>query len=226
MSEAVPSILQARNRAWNYWGTDGIYAMIQGVALLLSGLGFLWDHHNKRSILPGVLIWLSVVIMLDQAFFRKIVGWLKSRITYPRTGYTKPPVLRTPHPSAALLSPADREQLRKQRWFWLALAGWLATAAAIVGYAITTGHRWVIFPGSASLVLLVWYRMHRKFGEAGKLVCFLFSPILLAEALLTFLPTDWMTSLSIMIIALAISIILIGATTLSRYLKEHPAPQA
>jgi len=44
--------------------------------------------------------------------------------------------------------------------------------------------------------------------------------------LLTFLPTDWMTSLSIMIIALAISIILIGATTLSRYLKEHPAPQA
>jgi len=139
-------VLSAEHRAWQYWFDDGLPTLVAGIGCLLGALAFAYDHSQDatpRTIavsFAALLLYSSVLL-----FQRSIIGWLKSRITYPRTGYAQPSYFEqeTAQPldiltmsKKAILGESSEDtknlrQFRKQQ-FWLTSAFIALAVAAIV----------------------------------------------------------------------------------------------
>lgn len=95
MPEAFPSVLQARERAWRYWESDGFYGLVMGIAITLLGLGDLWWSYGVRfragEFYGDLLRIAGMLLFFEENSVGWITGWLKARVTYPRTGYVTPP---------------------------------------------------------------------------------------------------------------------------------------
>ncbi len=79
-------------RAAAYWFADGLEDILFGLTLLIVGASaLLWRLYASHRWVK--LTWLVVLveILLYFSARRRIVDFLKSRITYPRTGYVQPP---------------------------------------------------------------------------------------------------------------------------------------
>ncbi len=80
-------------RAAAYWFVDGLPEIAFGIAMLLLGVCGVWmmerDRHNWW-MLAGLMV---AYLLFGAMFFihRRILDFLKARITYPRTGYVRPP---------------------------------------------------------------------------------------------------------------------------------------
>jgi hypothetical protein len=78
-------------RAASYWSVDGLPEILRGLALIILG-GF-----SSLFLAPGPFTRLGMLAVLGVTygyFFlveRVILDALKSRLTYPRTGYVQPP---------------------------------------------------------------------------------------------------------------------------------------
>jgi hypothetical protein len=94
MSSSPSPVLSAEHRAWHYWFDDGLPTLVAGLGFLFAGLAFLYDRSQNSTYISiavgfvGLLSYVSILI-----FHRQIIDWLKSKITYPRTGYAQPPFL-------------------------------------------------------------------------------------------------------------------------------------
>ncbi len=91
MAIQSPRILDAQQRAWQYWFVDGFTHLLLGLALLSMSICVLFPPRPRAFWQLGpwaVLLGLYVALMLWQ---RPILEWLKTKITYPRTGYVQPP---------------------------------------------------------------------------------------------------------------------------------------
>ncbi len=84
-------------RAAAYWFVDGLPEMAFGLPLLLFGLLAVWA--TARGNPHGWEVWLPVGVMLSYLLVlvmfimhRRVLDALKARVTYPRTGYVRPPV--------------------------------------------------------------------------------------------------------------------------------------
>jgi uncharacterized membrane protein YhhN len=211
--ELVPSVFQAKARAWQYWNIDGLPIITMGVAFVTQGVGYFWGHHHPHSVLPIFMAVFSIAIYVDQIFSRKIVGWLKARITYPRTGYAAPPP-RTLYTDPALLSANEQKQQRKTKWVWIFLPFFLLVS---IYFSVTYG-RWY-FAFTAILVAgLMWL-----FARKKKLAWYLPLPLLFCGFLLTVLPTDRRDAQALGIVAFGVQMLFMGVIALARYLREHPA---
>jgi hypothetical protein len=210
------SVYQAKIRAFQYWNTDGLPLIISGFAFILQGAAYFWEHHHRRSILPVLLIVLAVVILVDQIFRRKIAGWLKSRITYPRTGYAAPPPL-TLHTDPALLSPKELSQQRKTKWIWV----WLPPVLVLSLYLSFMYQRWYYALAAFLLAGLVGFLVVKQ-----KLAWYTPLPSVLCGILLVLLPMDSHDTMSLGLTGIGIQIFVLGLAVLVRYLRQHPVPQA
>ena len=215
MPESSTSIVQAKVRAWQYWNVDGLPTITMGVVFLLQGVAYFWGHHHPDSILPVFLVVASIAIYIDQIFWRKIVGWLKARITYPRTGYAAPP--RTLHTDPTLLSASDLKQQRVTKWVWIFVPFFLALS---VYFSVNYG-RWYFAIAAVALAGFMWFSAVRK-----KLPWYLPLPLVFCGFLLTVLPTDRRDTLALGIVAFGIQMLFIGLNALIRYLRAYPAPQS
>ena len=91
MSVPSPRILDAQQRAWQYWFVDGFNHLLLGLALLSVSICDLFLPRPRAFWQLGLwaaLLGLYVALMLWQ---RQILEWLKTKITYPRTGYVQSP---------------------------------------------------------------------------------------------------------------------------------------
>jgi hypothetical protein len=78
-------------RAAAYWFLDGLPEIVFGVMYLGMGIlglaaGYMGNRYLNWAVAGAWLIFVVVFI-----WDRRIVGLLKARLTYPRTGYAKPP---------------------------------------------------------------------------------------------------------------------------------------
>lgn len=213
MPELVPSVFQAKVRAWQYWNVDGLPTITTSVAFLLQGVAYLWGHHHPHSMLPIFMVVFSIAIYLDQIFLRKIVGWLKARITYPRTGYAGPPP-RTLYTDPALLSANEQKQQRKTKWAWIFIVFFQMLS---IYFSVNYG-RWYFAFTAVLVVGLMWI-----FARKTKLPWYIPLPLVFCGFLLTVLPTDRRDTLALGIVAFAIQMLFIGVNALVRYLRAHPA---
>ena len=78
-------------RIRRYWYTDGIGELIGGGMFILLGIYFaLQEFVGQDSMLGGILQVSLILLMIAGAWVsRKLVNALKTRLTYPRTGYVE-----------------------------------------------------------------------------------------------------------------------------------------
>jgi hypothetical protein len=80
-------------RAAAYWFVDGLEEIAFGLALLIRGVwGIAWGELHWRNWwmwvgFPAAELLLLALLLMH----RRILDSLKARITYPRTGYVRPP---------------------------------------------------------------------------------------------------------------------------------------
>lgn len=72
-----------------YWFVDGIVEISGGALITFIALSYFLTSLISNVVLKSILLGLGqpLVIILGAFVIRKIVGWLKDKITYPRTGY-------------------------------------------------------------------------------------------------------------------------------------------
>ncbi len=81
-------------RAAAYWFADGLPEIVVGLGFATLGGVALWFHHfAARTWKVRTLVLLIQMCLLGAVFVydRAITLFLKSRLTFPRTGYVRPP---------------------------------------------------------------------------------------------------------------------------------------
>lgn len=84
-------ISQVEHRIKRYWYTDGIGELIGGGIFLLLGLYFSMQQYFGDESPVGALLQTGLIVILIGGMFlgRWLINLLKTRITYPRTGYVE-----------------------------------------------------------------------------------------------------------------------------------------
>lgn len=91
---SVTPMASPGRRAAAYWFADGLPDIALGTTLLVFGsAGLWWSIHSPE---PAARTWLdffciAIGVLLLMGSERALLGFLKSRVTYPRTGYVQPP---------------------------------------------------------------------------------------------------------------------------------------
>jgi len=82
---------QVEKRVRRYWYTDGIAEIASGGMFLLLGLYFGVLGYFKEGSLSSVILQVSMILVFVGGAFgvRWLVNTLKSRLTYPRTGFVE-----------------------------------------------------------------------------------------------------------------------------------------
>ncbi|HEX5941773.1 MAG TPA: hypothetical protein VFY66_05815, partial [Anaerolineales bacterium] len=85
------NISDVEQRVKRYWYTDGIGELIGGGMFILLGIYFaLQGFLGQNSTLGGILqVSLILVMIGGSVISRKLINVLKTRLTYPRTGYVE-----------------------------------------------------------------------------------------------------------------------------------------
>lgn len=85
------NLSDVEQRVQRYWYTDGIGELIGGGMCLLLGLYFSAQQYFGDQSIVGVILQSSFVVILIGGVFiaRRVINILKTRVTYPRTGYVE-----------------------------------------------------------------------------------------------------------------------------------------
>jgi hypothetical protein len=123
-------------RAAAYWFVDGFPEIVLGGMLLFAAMaGIIWNIYAPIAPKPRAYVGFVVVTAVFLTYYgkeRRILGWLKARVTWPRTGYVQPPEEAEPDIRRSLItlsiSPAraanENVTFFRQRlvmsiwWFW------------------------------------------------------------------------------------------------------------
>jgi hypothetical protein len=221
MPETNSAILDAKRHARDYWDIDGLPALLVGANTVL--LGVLWLPTDRHRSWWGAALVLGLCALLFLSESKKTLEWLKSRITYPRTGYVAAPqadpdskrdpysiisIIKEPEakePEALLEGRASRKAIEDFPWLLL-LVLWF------------TNNIWLVFLACLATPLLLWreYKDDPPWFEiAGE-----------AIAGLVILPVDDSRRFGVFLLVFGATGMVKGATLLTRYLRQHPAPQA
>jgi hypothetical protein len=82
-------------RAAAYWFADGLPEMVAGFGFLAFGACAIWFDHLQQHSWPERAAFLAIELVSIAVIFvcgRSISVYLKSRVTFPRTGYVRPPL--------------------------------------------------------------------------------------------------------------------------------------
>jgi hypothetical protein len=92
MSEYIAQ-QSAGRRAAAYWFVDGLPEIAFGVLFLAMGVaGVALGFYPKDRLIRAVFFAVSIGFVVLFSWDRKILDYIKARLTYPRTGYVRPPV--------------------------------------------------------------------------------------------------------------------------------------
>lgn len=88
---SLQHIERVEQRVRGYWYEDGLAELATGAVFVLLGLYFaLQGYFGEGSTITVILqLSMALLIILGAYFVRRIVGSLKMRVTYPRTGYVE-----------------------------------------------------------------------------------------------------------------------------------------
>jgi hypothetical protein len=81
-------------RAAAYWFIDGLPEIVAGIGFVALGGGLLWFHQiqpHSWSVRVAFVALGIMSLMIVFVYDRSIGLFLKSRVTFPRTGYVRPP---------------------------------------------------------------------------------------------------------------------------------------
>jgi hypothetical protein len=196
---------QVVKRTRQYWFTDGFVEISLGGIFIILGIYFyLQSALPPDSLLLFILQAGFVLVIFGAVFMGKyIVNRLKSRLTFPRTGYV-----------------AYQPATKKQRMLSVGIA--LTMAALIAALFLTTPISMNWIPAITGFVVaIVWLISASRVGLVRFYLLAVFSSVMGVGLSLSGLETY--LSLSIYYAIIGLSLILSGALALSKYLRQLPA---
>ncbi len=196
-------------RVRRYWYSDGIGELIGGAAFVLLGLYFaLQEFLRADSPLAAMLQAGFVLLFIGGAWIsRRLVNLLKTRLTYPRTGYVE-----------------YRTKGEGTRWRGLWAAG-LAFLAAV--FAVGFVRLFQLFDALVAftgfIVALAFVALGAKSPGITRFYLFGVLSLALGAALsISGLPNGYSLGLFYGLVGLCACIS--GGLTLRRYLQQNPLP--
>ncbi len=213
-------------RAAAYWFSDGLPEIVTGAEFALCGAGLMLVRDLSTSILRATVAFGYVLLFLCllNGWDRGVTGFLKSRVTYPRTGYARPPVdldrvysrqiftlLHLNSPAGA--PDANVTQYYRRTVFVLLLAGYLSESL---------WRHWLpaIVLGAAAGAL---YALHRNGERSYSWWSVLVLPV---AGLLVLRPTPpQYYNRAVVWIIEGLWLAGVGACRFARYLYDNPMPR-
>jgi hypothetical protein len=217
-------------RAAAYWFTDGFPEIVLGGMLLVAAVaGIVWNLYAPLSPRPRAYMAFVLVTAVFLVYYgkeRRILGWLKARVTWPRTGYVQPPEEAEPSRRNELITLSlstarpEKENITFFRQRMVMTVWWFFYVFLQPGSP--TG-RWLL-PVMMPLLAVVLYVFTRQLEHRYTW----WSVLILA---LTGLPFLWWRLPSYLqplagLVLLGVWVLAQGLFTLSAYLHAHPLPPA
>jgi hypothetical protein len=204
-------IKEVEQRVKRYWYTDGIAELASGGMFVLLGLYFGVQGYLGENSLASIILQVSLALLMIGGAFgvRWVVNTLKTRLTYPRTGYVEYRV---------------NEKEAKVRRYWVAGVAMVIAIASIVlidyirgldSMALVTG----------LLVGLVFIALRGKTSGLKRFYVLGGFAIVLGAGL-SFSGLIQAYNLGLFYGLLGFAIMISGGLVLRRYLSENPLPGA
>lgn len=196
-------------RVTRYWYTDGIAELIGGgMFLLLGGYFAAQELMGQNSMIGGLLQASLALLMIGGAFIsRRLVNALKTRLTYPRTGYVEYQV--------------DENQVKSRRIWAFALACVVSVLMMIFVRTFQIIDSLVAVTGVVVGLVLIFLRAK----SAGVTRFYLLGGISFVLGLIlsiSELPDGY--SLGLFYGLMGVCFVVSGGLTLGKYLRENPIP--
>lgn len=202
-------IKEVEQRVKRYWYSDGIAELASGGMFILLGIYFGTQGFLDEGSIVSIILQISLMLMMVGGIFgvRWLVNTLKTRLTYPRTGYVEYRV--------------NEKDARVRRYVIAGVAMIIAMASImLVDYirgldtmALVTG----LLVGLIFIVLRGKSSGLKRFYVLGGLA------IVLGVAL-SFSGLSQAYDLGLFYGLLGVAILISGSLVLRRYLSEHPLP--
>lgn len=203
------NISDVEQRITRYWYTDGIAELIGGGMFVLLGLYFaIQEYMGQNSMISGLLQASLALLMIAGAFIsRRLVTALKTRLTYPRTGYVEYQV---------------NEDQQKRRRVWVFALAFLVSALTIVFVRLFQSFDSIV---AVTGVVVAFALIVLRAKSAGLTRFYFLGGISLALGLvlsISGLPNGY--GLGLFYGLMGVCFLVAGAITLGQYLRDNPLP--
>ena len=203
------NLAEVEQRVKRYWYTDGIGELIGGGMFILLGLYFaLQEFLGQNSMVSGILqVSLILVMIGGMAVSRRLITALKTRLTYPRTGFVEYHV--------------DEHNLKSRR-IWVVILAFVISSLTMVFVRLFRSFDSIVaVTGVAVGLILVILRA--KVDGLNRFYILGTISVLLGLVLATSgLPNGY--SLGLFYALMGVCFLISGGLTLRRYLEENPLP--
>jgi predicted tellurium resistance membrane protein TerC len=198
---------QIEQRVKRYWYEDGIAELAGGGMFILLGLYFAIQGIFGEISLVSVILQVSLALLMIAGAFgvRWLVNLLKTRLTYPRTGYVQYRV--------------NERDTKHRRYTIAGSAMLIAVASVVLADYIRAFDSMVLVTGLLVGLILIVLR-----GKSAGLKRFYVLGVLavLLGAVLSMSGLTQAYNLTLFYGLSGITFIVSGGLTLRRYLHEHP----
>jgi hypothetical protein len=221
-----PEQSTAGRRAAAYWFEDGLPEIVVGVPLILMSVAGVLLRLYLDLWIRVFYVAAAACFFVVVVFHRHVLDLLKAHITYPRTGYVRPPTLPpAPDPDQVLglhldrpAAPASNQNVTRFPFVIVMTFGVMPILAGSYGL----GGAWSLPAAMVVISGLIYVFQHDSEHEYSlwsvlPLAASGFLPFVIGtpDRILRFLP--WLFG--------GIWLLVRGAWTLTRYLHRHPRPQ-
>jgi hypothetical protein len=212
-------------RAASYWFADGLPEILFGLALvIMAALAFLWRMYAPKPWRDFDWTTVAVGFLLYYLMERRVLDFLKSRVTYPRTGYVQPPeeLEGRVQPLTTLSlrpGPPATENVTFFQWRTVGLIFWVCYPFILNGNPLG---RWLV-PVVVPALAVTLYVVNRRSEHPYRW----WSALILALTGLVFLWVDVPAPLQRPLPLLLAGgwLLAQGACTLVSYLRANPYPR-
>lgn len=196
-------------RVKRYWYSDGIAELSSGGMFILLGLYFGLQGYFGENSAVSVILQMSLVLLMIGGVFgvRWLVGVLKTRLTYPRTGYVE---YRT-----------NEDDAKRRRYVVIAMAMMVAIASIVLIDYIRGFDAMVLVTGLLVGIVFITLR-GKSSGVTRFYVLGVFSILLGLGISAVGLPQAY--GLGLFYGLLGVAILISGGLVLRHYLSENPMP--
>jgi hypothetical protein len=204
------NLSDVEERVKRYWYTDGIGELIGGGMFILLGIYFaLQEALGQNSTLGGILQASLILVMIGGMFVsRRLINALKTRLTYPRTGYVEYQV--------------DERNLKSRRILAAIVAVTISALTIVFVRMFDFFDAIVVVTGFAVALIFVIVRA-KSSGLTRFYVLEAVSLLLGLVLSISGLPNGY--SLGLFYGLMGVSLMLSGGYRLWRYLAENPLPE-
>ena len=203
------NLSDVEQRVKRYWYTDGIGELIGGGMFILLGLYFALPEILGQNSMMGAILQVSLILVMigGMAIGRWLVTTLKTRLTYPRTGYVEYEV---------------NERNRKSRRIWVAILAFAISALTMVFVRLFQSFDSILAVTGVAVGLILMILRAKSSGLARFYVLGAISILLGLALSVSRLPNGY--SLGLFYGLMGVSFMLSGGLVLRRYLEENPLP--